>query len=130
MGDEETTKVSGKARIVKVTQFVEMLDTGRGYFVVLETEQGIKMVTEKLSDMRVSFDENPKGLCDRISLAKVIRSADCSTALVDVESMRTYQALEARFGANFGKSGASLSKCKRYAQSVFNRAAGQESFIQ
>merc|ERR1712032_426879 len=118
---KEQKEVSGKAKIVKVTQYVEKLAEGRGYFVVFETEQGTKIVTEKLPDTKVVFEENPADLCDRISSAKVVRSADCSASLVDVEGMKTYQALEARFGANFSKRHATPSKCKRYSQSVFSR---------
>lgn len=130
VGEGWTGKVSGTDRIVKVTQYVEKLDAGRGYFVVLETEEGAKLVTEKLPDMKVVLEESPASLCDRISLARVVRSADCSTALVDVESMRIYQALESRFSANFGHGCASQSKCKRYAQSAFSRAAGEVPLLQ
>merc|ERR1712032_126224 len=118
-------KVSGKTRIVKVTQYVERLAQGCGYFVVLETEQGTKILTERLPDMRAVFEESPAGLCERIASARVVRSADCSAAFTDVEGMKSYQALETRFGATFGKRVASPSKCKRYAHGAFNRAAGE-----
>merc|ERR1712110_1374462 len=78
--EDQKEKVNGKARIAKVTQYVEKLVQGRGYFVVLETEQGIKIVTEKLPDGRVAFHESPPELCNRISSARVVRSADCSAA--------------------------------------------------
>merc|ERR1712032_248589 len=117
--------VSGGARIVKVTQYVEKLGHGRGYFVVLETDEGVKIVTEKLRNMKVVFEASSADLLGRISSAKAVRSADCSAALIDVESMKTYQALEARFGAKFGKGYASPSQCKRYAHGAFNRAVGE-----
>merc|ERR1719464_1164581 len=76
-------------RLAKVTEYVEGA-TGVGaaaaggrrrprcrYYVVLETEQGAKVVTERLPDGTTSWEENPVDLADRKSLAKALRTSGC-----------------------------------------------------
>merc|ERR1712150_313153 len=84
---------------------------------------GHAIVTEKLSDGMATWQENPKDLEDRRSLAKVIRT-DCTSAGVSVLSIKAYQMKETRL---FGLGPAPPSKCDQYAQIVFSRATGKAS---
>lgn len=122
----------GSERFVKITEYIEAASqdatslkasatssSDRHSYVVLETEQGTLVVTEKRADGTVTWDENPKDLEDRNSLAKVIRSMDCA---ITVQDMRRYQMQEARKA----EYGASSSACKRYAQGAYSWAGGDE----
>jgi len=119
-----TTK--GHETVVKVTEYVEKAYHGsslatqamyRRYYVVLETEQKNLIVTERLLDGTVAWEENPNDLEDRNSLAKVIRSTQCQNAGITVQDMKSYRDKQSRrIGIN-----ASHSKCKLYAKDVYSR---------
>jgi len=112
-------------RVVKVTQYVESAPASRGaqrsgvpgcrYYVLLDTEEGNVIMTEKLADGTAAWEENPKDLEDRNSLAKVIRSVDCRAAGITVRDMRAYQAAEE------GRVGSG----KRYADGAYSQATGE-----
>merc|ERR1740117_2379939 len=78
-----------REQVLKATEYVERAPTcsGHQFYVVLETEQGNVIVSAGLEDGTMVFQENPKDLEDRNSLAKVIRSADCSNASITVKDM-------------------------------------------
>jgi len=75
-------------KLVKVTEYVEA--RGR-YYVVMETEQGNVILTEKLRDAMPSWEENPADVTDRNSLAKVTFSLACRSAGVTVGDVRAYK---------------------------------------
>jgi len=97
-------------KLVKVTEYVEA--RGR-YYVVVETEQGNVILTEKLRDGTVSWEENPADVMDRNSLAKVTWTLACRSAGVTVGDMRAYRAKEADSSRS--------SKC--YAHGAFTLVA-------
>jgi len=107
---EEVSKPSDV--IVKATEYVEAEEPGCHYYVVLETEMGNFIVTEKLKDGKVRWGANPKHLEARNSLARVTGSVECRGACITV---RDIQNSEVR---------ALLSNCdrRRYARGVFGLA--------
>jgi len=116
---EDTEKIS------KVTEYVERTfifgaaaaSLKRRFYLVLETEKGNKIITERLSDGQLSWVGNPDDLEDRNSLAKLTRSETCSTGVVvrDMMACRTKLAESA------------VPSSKRYVQATFLRAAGSKS---
>jgi len=123
--------VAGNEKIVKVTQYVERANpspsqasitasgrVGCRFYVVLETELGATVVTEKLVSGTATWEENPPHLADRNAFAKTLFSEDCSGAAVTVEDMKSFS-----LGAS--SASASRSKCKRYAQGVYSKACGR-----
>lgn len=86
-------------RVVKVSEYVEVAEGGgvanqgfvHKYFSVLQTDRGAKIVTEHTGHT-VTWEENVVGLEDRISLAKVIRSADCSQSGAVVQDLANHRA--------------------------------------
>merc|ERR1712190_353600 len=69
-------------RIMRVVEYVERVQGSEGpvpdrhYYIVLETESGHRIVTERQRDGTIAWAENPKGLEARNALAKVINSAE------------------------------------------------------
>lgn len=113
-------------KLVKITQFVERnpLDTSnlsenfmpsRCYYVVAETDTGSIIVTEKLKDGTITFQENPEDLLCRNSLAKTVcsKSGKFTTTVADLKCLQTKEL-----------SGKDTS-CKKYAYSAFNLALGR-----
>lgn len=84
------------------------------YFLVLETEEGNKIVTERLGDGQLAWIENPESLDDRKSLAKVIRR-DIANTGITVAELKEYRAKLA-----LGVPPSS----KLYAQAMLVRTAG------
>merc|ERR1712176_40816 len=79
-------------KIVKVTEYVEKSQQGAlkcQYYVVFYTECGNMILTEKLADGTVVWKEDPEGLEDRNSLAKVVRSAACNRPGITVFSLKS-----------------------------------------
>jgi len=106
-------------RIAKAVEYVEPVQGAQGpvpdrhYYVVLETENGRRIVTEKHADGTVAWTENPKGLEARSALAKVINSAE-SCKGVSIEDMKA--------AAQGRGSFATGSERKRYAHGIFQQA--------
>uniref|UniRef100_A0A7S4UXJ1 Uncharacterized protein n=1 Tax=Alexandrium monilatum TaxID=311494 RepID=A0A7S4UXJ1_9DINO len=112
--------------IAKVTAYIEgatgASTAGRCYYVVLKTQKGNLVVTEKLRDGSVSWEENPHDLEVRNSLAKVICSEHLSGLGASVKDLRGLKAAEPAAG----KSGAaSASQRKFYAMKAYCRAGGK-----
>eukprot|EP00416_Gambierdiscus_australes_P019815 CAMPEP_0171075636 /NCGR_PEP_ID=MMETSP0766_2-20121228/12898_1 /TAXON_ID=439317 /ORGANISM="Gambierdiscus australes, Strain CAWD 149" /LENGTH=438 /DNA_ID=CAMNT_0011532525 /DNA_START=108 /DNA_END=1424 /DNA_ORIENTATION=+ len=76
---ESPTPCKSNDKIVKVTEYVERSSKGCHIYVVLETEAKQTIVTEQRNDGTMKWEENPKGLEERSSLAKVLRYSDCKT---------------------------------------------------
>merc|ERR1712061_700151 len=113
----------------KVTEYVERLAVAshvadatdaamRHSFVVVETVSGYLIVLEKLHDASAIWMVNPQNLQDRLSLAKVIRSASCSAKGTTVADLR-------RFHQECGQGADSRSARKEYARGAFSRACGE-----
>merc|ERR1719210_578259 len=83
-------------KIVKVTEHIEAAQQNAVYchsYAVLETVRGDVIVTEKLKNGTVTWEENPQDLEDRNSLSRCIRSWDCSRARtnVTIRDMKSYK---------------------------------------
>jgi len=116
-------------RVVKVTEYVESCEHSivvtraavkaqHRYYVVLETQAGDEVVTEKLADGTVAWAENPKDLEARNMMAKVTGCADCRGEKIAVRDVRTVYANE----VCRTWPGVTPSECKRYAQGVYGLA--------
>lgn len=131
--------------IVKVTEYVEAPAPGGGdgrrsgaklklsggkktraegaphhYFVVLETETGAAIVTEKLERDwgRVTWEENPDGLYARAGLAKVVGCVDCLGTGLCAQDMKALQVSETHQTGLF----VSRYECRRYARGLYRQA--------
>jgi len=120
--DKKDVHTKDSAKVAKVTEYVEKASQSndkhvmyRRFYVVLETEQGSVIVTEKFADGTVAWKENPTNLEDRNSLAKVTRTADYRGANITIRDLKTYM------GERKSESSASYSECKHYAQGIFSR---------
>mmetsp|Transcript_66352 Transcript_66352/g.194190 ORF Transcript_66352/g.194190 Transcript_66352/m.194190 type:complete len:1053 (-) Transcript_66352:57-3215(-) len=112
-------------KITKATEYVEAAlgvpsMAYRRSYVVLTTEEGSQILTEKLADGTVSWQENPEKLEDRNSFAKVIRSGSCSPSKKSTVTVSDIKA----FKGEIGRQSSSHSASKHYAQGVFGRARG------
>merc|ERR1719361_324115 len=79
---ERKAAIPEQEEIVKAIEHVERVGLGFQVFVTLETDKHNILVVEELEDGTLQFDENPSNLDDRTSLAKVLRTADCSSTTV------------------------------------------------
>jgi hypothetical protein len=111
---------AGHDRVVKVSEYVEDAQAVDGaahkYFSVVETERGSKIVTE-YDRGKVLWDENVADLEDRLSLAKVIRSASCSQSGATVQDIQNHRAKLLRQCSGHDKS-------RTYATGVYVVALG------
>uniref|UniRef100_A0A7S1WPV2 Uncharacterized protein n=1 Tax=Alexandrium catenella TaxID=2925 RepID=A0A7S1WPV2_ALECA len=98
--------------IVKATEYVEAEEGDCHFYVVMETETGNFIVTEKLRDGKVRWAANPKHLEARNSLARVTGCVECRGACATVRDIHNSEVR------------ALLSNCdgKRYARGVFGLA--------
>jgi len=124
--------VAATAKLTRATEYVQRacadLQWGkygfyRRYFLVLEIEEGHRVVTEQAGDGTLTWEENPEHLEDRTSLAKALRAADCAQG-VSVADFKSFQAnlqLRAELGAT------TLSMRKRYARAAYSYAFGADS---
>jgi len=105
-------------QVIKAMQYVERAGSSQcRYYVLLETEEGHSILTEKLADGTVAWEESPQDLADRCSLAKVLRTAECRGAGVCVGDMQSFKSGGAPRGASN----------KRYADIAFAQAAGEST---
>merc|ERR1712187_776106 len=74
--------ISEHEDIVKATEYVERVGLEFQVYVTLETDQKNIIVVEELEDATLRFEDNPSNLKDRTSLAKVLRTAECSSKTV------------------------------------------------
>merc|ERR1719410_1964259 len=96
---------------------------GCRYFVVLLTEHGRHIVTERLPDGTAAWAEDPGDVQERSSLAKIIDSADTRGMGVTVGTMRAHFTKEV-------KEALSGSNSKQYAHSVCSHASGRPKPVQ
>merc|ERR1712242_571800 len=79
---DDKQAISEQEEVVKATEYVERDGLEFQVYVVLETDQRNKLVVEEMDDGTLRFEENPSNLEDRTSLAKVLRTAKCSSMSV------------------------------------------------
>jgi len=108
-----TQVTNGHERVAKITEYVE---EGPRYYVVIETECGNVMVTEKLEDGVTTWVENPRDLEARNSFAKVLRCEETNGQGVLLRDVKSYQT------SRIGLGSTDTSAQKRYARNAFNRA--------
>jgi len=125
-----TQSVGEDEKIVKFTEYVEQaLHMGQSvqpeccipsrYYVVLETEQGHRLVTEQTSDGTIALQQDSGKLDDRVSLAKTLRSSDCKR-VVTIQNFKDYRAA----ARSAFSDGASPSACKHFARQTFDWLSG------
>mmetsp|Transcript_47162 Transcript_47162/g.74540 ORF Transcript_47162/g.74540 Transcript_47162/m.74540 type:complete len:1086 (-) Transcript_47162:73-3330(-) len=114
-------------KIVKAAQYVEHVYDAEGtpssrrrYYLVVETESGHKISTERLKDGTVTWNEDPAGLEERNSLARALHIAECRPGAI-VKDLKSYQSVVAGGAAESGS--ASPSHCKRYVRSALARVS-------
>lgn len=126
-GGRKGERIHEQEKVTKATEYVESaLVSGAQeentlncrYYLVLETENGHKIVTERLSNGKVLWDEDPEDEEDRNSLAKVTRVKPASAGLT-VRDMKAYHTTITKATPS---SSISQSVCKRYARNLFARA--------
>mmetsp|Transcript_43326 Transcript_43326/g.103910 ORF Transcript_43326/g.103910 Transcript_43326/m.103910 type:complete len:156 (+) Transcript_43326:375-842(+) len=90
------------------------------YCLMLETQPGDVILTERLQAGGVTWEENPEALEPLALRAKIVGSVDCRRAKITVEDTR-------KVAASLGGGGApaSSSECKRYVQGAYNWARSQ-----
>mmetsp|Transcript_54458 Transcript_54458/g.153357 ORF Transcript_54458/g.153357 Transcript_54458/m.153357 type:complete len:673 (-) Transcript_54458:122-2140(-) len=89
------------------------------YYVVLETASQDAIVTEKLEDGRVRWEENPEDLEARNTMAKVTGCTNCCGTGITVMSMKACQVDEVR---RTGPLAPSPAECRRYVHGLFRQA--------
>jgi len=119
--------VQEQEKIVSAVEYVEqtcvVTDDGpifsHHYFVVLNTENNKKIVTEQLSDGTVRWTESSANQVDRCSLAKVTRTTESCIGMT-VKDLKAHQQL-----GSLANGKASSSAGRRYAQKVFDLTSKQ-----
>merc|ERR1719271_1789671 len=122
--DLSTDVIDEREKLVKVMEYVEQAGSvtsadrkarSCSYYLVLETEKGNRIVTERKHGGKLSWVFNPADLDDRTSLAKLTRSEACNSG-VNIRNMMNYRAKLTE--------GSTLS-AKRFAQAMFACALGR-----
>merc|ERR1712093_282280 len=127
-GGRKGERIHEQEKITKATEYVESALGGTApseekvaapcrYYLVLETENGHKIVTERLTNGKVTWEEDPDDVEDRNSLARVTRVKPASASLT-VRDMKAYHTTITK-----GSPGESITQsvCKRYARNLFAR---------
>uniref|UniRef100_A0A7S1RUT8 Uncharacterized protein n=2 Tax=Alexandrium catenella TaxID=2925 RepID=A0A7S1RUT8_ALECA len=116
--EEPRPRAEKDEKLEKVTLYVEGSAKEPLYYVVAETESGCIFVTEKLADGTATWEENPRRLADRNSLAKVVKISDGLTK--DAKEPATVKRLKIYQGSR-GISDVSGPDRQRYAEGAFSR---------
>lgn len=132
-GEHKEAYIHENQKITKATEYVEKFSVGLSdpresfqYYVVLEIANGHKILTERFRDGSVAWEEDPEGLEDRNSLAKVTRAKTVAADLTVRDMLAYHNAIIS------GKRNRSVtqSTCKRYARNIFNRAVASSGQIE
>lgn len=108
--------------VAKVTEYVEASAPHFRSYIVAETVQGNMITTMKLPNGSVTWEENPASLEERNSLAKFIRSWDCTRGNKSAATVGDLETFKQEFES--AESGSSHSVRKQYVQSAYNFARG------
>jgi len=102
-----------KAKLYVEAESSEVALDKCNYFVVVETEKGNVIVTEKLADGSTTWIVNPDNMEDRNSLAKLLGTVDGKDESATVEKLKISQ-------ISFHSSSGKASGCekKRYARAI------------
>jgi len=95
------------------------------YFLVLETDQGTTLITEKLSDGSVQMLVAPENAEERISLARLLYTHQSKEKTVSMREVKVFQAQSARCTAQ----GATASARKLYVGNLFKLASGKAFLV-
>jgi hypothetical protein len=122
-GGRKGERVRESTRISKATEYVERVwdedsKSRWRYYLVLETQTGQKIVTERLRNGNITWLEDPEDLGDRNSLARATRSKDAISNLTVRDMKAYYSAMEVDARA----VAVSPSVCKRYVRNLYSRA--------
>merc|ERR1712066_244384 len=121
----EAMRALDSDKLTKVTEYVERQFSGsRHYFVMLDTQQGYHILTEKI-DGKVIWEESPKTFAGRIAQAKVTWSMDCDQSGVTVATMREYRSRQ----ADKGDAAQGGSRSKHYARGAYTLVARRTKII-
>jgi len=112
----------GRETIAKVTEYIERANDGRRSYIVIETDQGCTIVTEKLRSGEVLWDEDASDLEFRNSLAKVMRSESCHGREVSVRYVK--ECCASQVGCS--QLIAAVLQSKRYASYAYKFASGND----
>jgi hypothetical protein len=135
---EKQVHIQGEDSFIKVTEYVEAAFENDAsdflecqYYIVLETQSGRRVLTERLRDGRVTWEEDPDDLEDRCSLAKVTRTLSCSDTAVSADAILRYRSSAAEDSAD-DRSYTSPEVCRRYASETwetFSRYVEQQQKV-
>lgn len=135
-GRPKSTIWSGE-RIVKVTEYVEQTKSddeklGCSYYLVMETDKGNVISTEKIASNIATWEENGADIDDRNSLAKVIRTGEtkAGSTVQDIKNDRE-KAISPMVVWSDGAPAVREGRNNRlYAQDLFIRAMGGMEQVQ
>lgn len=122
--DARASGIEDDERIARATQYVERdIDASAEapspcdhHYLLLETKEGGKILTERFSDGHLSWVDSPEDIDDRNSLAKLIRSG-VAQGCISVKALKSFRA-----GLVHGVSHSS----KSYAKAIFDRLVGSQ----
>lgn len=92
------------------------------YFVVIETERGARVVTEKRQDGKLTFEESPIGLDARVAQARVVRSVKYPAGDLTVADLKRQRVV-----CNPGSDAVVSAQSKLYSRRMFAVACGERS---
>jgi hypothetical protein len=122
----EAMQAMGSDKLTKVTEYVEReVSGGRHYFVVLETQQGYKILTEKTCEGTIVWQESSRHFALRLAQAKATWSVACSQSGATVATMRDYRSRQLAKGP--AAQGGSQSK--HYARGAYTLVARRMKII-
>mmetsp|Transcript_52237 Transcript_52237/g.113805 ORF Transcript_52237/g.113805 Transcript_52237/m.113805 type:complete len:1026 (+) Transcript_52237:80-3157(+) len=114
--------LSREEKIVKVSEYAEKSSTHPcHYFLVMHTEGRHVVVSEIDCKGQSQWVENPRGIEDRLSLAKVIRSSECGHRGLTVGAARSY-----RRGEDETTTGDHEARNKHLGRQLYSRLSGEE----
>lgn len=131
-GGRKGSRIQEHEKITRATEYVEHAPPSAShagsafpcqYYLVLETESGHKIATERRMDGAVTWEEDPEDLEDRNSLAKVTRTKAAGVDLT-VRDMMAYHTTIINGSAS---GSVTRSVCKRYTRNLFSRAVASSS---
>jgi hypothetical protein len=131
-GNESLRRCAPQEKIVKAIQYVERAagsasqcrqKSNRQYFLVLETEKGHRVVTERIADGSATWEEDPEDLDDRISLAKAVGSRKSKREVL-IQDLQQHRITASKLEPASPAHTTSASERKRFVRNAFACATG------